>query len=56
MSIPTGAASVMKSILETSTSHDYHEALDWIIQSRCHKALRGGFSANYAMHTKYFLF
>lgn len=31
-SIPTGAASIMRSILETSTSEEYREALDWIIE------------------------
>ncbi|KAJ6027468.1 hypothetical protein N7460_012285 [Penicillium canescens] len=32
MSIPTGAASIMRSILEVSTSEGYYEALDWIIE------------------------
>lgn len=33
-SIPTGAASIMRSIPETSTSDEYHEALDWIIERK----------------------
>ena len=35
VSIPTGAASIMRSILETSTSDEYNEALDWMIEREC---------------------